>query len=148
MLFGLELTDVIGTIGVLGVAAIIFAESGLLIGFFFPGDTLLFAAGILCAQGVLNINIHLLVLVLAAAAIAGVIAGYEFGRHIGRRLFNKKDSILFHQENLQKTERFYEKYGPITIVLARFIPVVRTFAPVVAGVGKMNYDRFLIYNLV
>lgn len=148
MLFGLELTDVIGAIGVLGVAGIIFAESGLLVGFFLPGDTLLFAAGILTAQGVLTMNIHLLVVVLIAAAIAGFTLGYEFGRRIGPRLFTKKDSLLFHQDNLAKAERFYEKYGPMTIFIARFIPWVRTFAPIVAGVGKMNYNRFFLYNVV
>jgi membrane-associated protein len=147
MLFGLELNEVIGTIGVLGVAAIIFAESGLLVGFFFPGDTLLFAAGILAQQGVLQINIHLLVFILFVAAVAGVLVGYEFGRRFGRRLFSKPDSVLFHQSNLARAEKFYEKYGPITIILARFIPVIRTFAPIVAGIGNMNYNRFLLYNL-
>ena len=148
MLFGLELNAVVGAIGVLGVAGIIFAESGLLVGFFFPGDTLLFAAGILAQEGVLQINIHFMVLVLFVAAVAGVLLGYEIGRRFGRRLFRKPDSILFHQANLERAEKFYEKYGPITIVLARFIPVVRTFAPVVAGIGNMNYKRFLFYNLV
>ncbi len=148
MLFGLELNEVIGAIGVLGVAGIIFAESGLLVGFFFPGDTLLFAAGILAQQGILQINIHLLVFILFIAAVSGVLVGYEFGRRFGRRLFRRPDSVLFHQSNLERAEKFYEKYGPITIVLARFIPVVRTFAPVVAGIGNMNYRRFLLYNLV
>jgi membrane-associated protein len=147
MFFGLELNEVIGAIGVLGVAAIIFAESGLLIGFFFPGDTLLFAAGILAHQGVLDMNIHLLVFLLSLAAIAGVQVGYSFGKHFGRRLFSKPDSLLFRQENLLKAEKFYEKYGPITLVMARFTPVVRTFAPIVAGIAQMNYKRFLFYNI-
>jgi membrane-associated protein len=148
MLFGLELTEVIGTIGVLGVIGIIFAETGLMIGFFLPGDTLLFAAGILTAQGVLTMNIHLFVFLLIVAAIAGFTVSYEFGRRIGPRLFTKRDSLLFHQDNLVKAERFYEKYGPMTIFIARFIPWVRTFAPIVAGVGKMNYNRFFVYNIV
>lgn len=147
-MFGLELNEIIGAIGVLGVAAIVFAESGLLIGFFLPGDTLLFAAGILAQQGVLQINVHLLVLVLFVAAVAGVLVGYEFGRHFGRRLFRKPDSILFHHANLERAEKFYQKYGPITLVLARFTPVVRTFAPIVAGIARMHYPRFLTYNLV
>lgn len=146
MLFGLELTEVIRAIGVIGIAAIVFAESGLLIGFFLPGDTLLFTAGFLAHEGLLG-NVHLMVAVLFVAAVLGDNVGYWFGHKVGRRLFQKKDSILFHQDNLQRAEKFYEKYGPITIVVARFTPLVRTFAPIVAGIGKMNYKRFMFYNL-
>ena len=148
MFFGLELTELIGAIGALGVAAIIFAESGLLIGFFFPGDSLLFAAGILAQQGVLAVNIHVLVLLLFLAAVLGVQVGYWFGRRFGRRLFQKPDSVFFHRDNLVRAERFYAKYGPITLVLARFIPVVRTFAPIVAGIGNMAPGRMLAYNVI
>ncbi|MGH7196688.1 MAG: DedA family protein [Candidatus Saccharimonadales bacterium] len=147
MLFGLDLVEVIRAAGVLGVAAIIFAESGLLIGFFLPGDTLLFTTGFLASQGVLSIDVHLLVAILFVAAVAGDNIGYTFGRRVGRRLFRKPDSMLFHQENLQKAEAFYERFGAITIVLARFVPIVRTFAPIVAGVGKMSYPVFLTYNI-
>lgn len=147
MLFGLNLEEVIATVGVIGVAAIIFAESGLLIGFFLPGDTLLFTVGLLAHQGTIGMNVHLLIAVLFVAAVLGDNVGYMFGKRVGRRIFNKPDSILFHQDNLQRAESFYEKYGPITIVLARFVPIVRTFAPIVAGVGKMKYKRFLAYNL-
>lgn len=147
MLFGFELTEVIRAIGVLGIAAIVFAESGLLIGFFLPGDTLLFTAGFLAHQGVLGANVHLMVLILFVAAVLGDNVGYWFGYKVGRRLFKKPDSILFHQDNLRRAERFYEKYGPLTIIIARFTPVVRTFAPIVAGVGNMGYKRFMIYNL-
>jgi len=148
MLFGLELEDVIKTVGVLGVAAIIFAESGLLVGFFLPGDTLLFTAGFLAQQGVITTNVHLLVGILFLAAVAGDNVGYMFGKRVGRRIFRKPDSLLFHQENLERAEKFYDKYGPITIVIARFVPLVRTFAPIVAGVGKMHYTRFLVFNLL
>jgi membrane-associated protein len=147
MLFGFELTEVIRAVGVLGIAAIVFAESGLLIGFFLPGDTLLFTAGFLAHEGVLGVNIHLMVLILFIAAVLGDNVGYWFGHKVGRRLFKKPDSILFHQDNLQRAEHFYEKYGPLTIIIARFTPVVRTFAPIVAGVGNMNYRRFMTYNL-
>ena len=148
MLFGFELTEVIRAVGVLGIAAIVFAESGLLIGFFLPGDTLLFTAGFLAHEGVLGINVHLMVLILFIAAVLGDNVGYWFGHKVGRRLFKKPDSILFHQENLRRAEKFYEKYGPITLIIARFTPVVRTFAPIVAGVGSMQYKRFMAYNLV
>jgi membrane-associated protein len=148
MLFGVSLEDLIATVGVLGVAAIIFAESGLLIGFFLPGDTLLFTAGLLAHEDVITFNVHLMVLVLFTAAVLGDNVGYMFGKRVGRRIFNKKESLLFHQENLERAEQFYDKYGPLTIVLARFVPIVRTFAPIVAGVGKMRYRRFFLFNLM
>jgi membrane-associated protein len=148
MLFGIGLEELIEAVGVIGVAAIIFAESGLLVGFFLPGDTLLFTVGFLAQQNVITMNVHMLIVVLFAAAVAGDSVGYTFGRRVGRRIFKKPDSLLFHQDNLQRAENFYEKYGPITIVLARFVPLVRTFAPIVAGVGKMHYRKFLAYNMV
>lgn len=147
MLFGIELTALVQAVGVLGVAAIIFAESGLLIGFFLPGDSLLFTTGLLAHQGLLGINIHALVGILFIAAITGDSVGYAFGHKVGPRIFKRKDSLLFHQDNIRRAEEFYEKYGPLTIVIARFMPIIRTFAPIVAGVGKMNYKTFLIFNL-
>jgi membrane-associated protein len=148
MLFGLELEEVIRAIGVFGIAAIVFAESGLLIGFFLPGDTLLFTAGFLAHDGIIGINIHLMVAILFVAAVLGDNVGYWFGKKAGPRIFKREDSILFHKENLQRAEKFYEKWGPITLVIARFTPVVRTFAPIVAGVGNMDYKRFMFYNIV
>jgi membrane-associated protein len=148
MLFGFSLEEVIATVGVIGVAAIIFAESGLLIGFFLPGDTLLFTVGLLAHEGVIGTNVHLLIFFLFIAAVLGDNVGYMFGKRVGPRIFRKPDSILFHQDNLQRAEHFYEKYGPVTIVIARFVPIVRTFAPIVAGVGKMHYRRFLVFNLI
>ena len=141
-----DLTHFIITFGLLGIALIVFAESGLLIGFFLPGDTLLFTAGILAAQG--YFNIHILVAVLFVAAILGDNVGYTFGKRVGPRLFKRKDSILFHEEHVIRAEKFYNKHGGKTVILARFIPIVRTFAPVVAGVGKMERRKFFIYNLV
>lgn len=136
---------------VLVVAAIIFAESGLLIGFFLPGDSLLFTLGFLL-QGTgsfrLEANIHIVVLVLIASAVIGDNVGYLFGRKFGPKVFKKPNSILFKQENVVKAQDFYNKYGGKTIIMARFIPVVRTFAPIVAGVASMKHRTFMIYNFV
>jgi membrane-associated protein len=132
--------------GILLIAAIVFAESGLLIGFFLPGDTLLFAAGLAGSQGKLSL-IWLLVAVVLAAII-GDNVGYNIGRRGGPRLFRKKDGILFRQEHLEKAENFYEKHGGKTIIIARFTPMVRTFAPVVAGASKMPRQRFLFFNII
>ncbi len=145
--YGLE--TLISNVGVLGIAAIIYAESGLLIGFFLPGDSLLFTAGFLVhLDTILKFNIHLLVLVLFAAAVLGDSTGYAFGRRTGRRLFQRKKSVVFSPENLVRAEEFYQKHGAKTIVLARFVPVVRTFAPIIAGISRMNYRTFIAYNLV
>lgn len=132
--------------GLIAIGATVFAESGLLIGFFLPGDTLLFGAGLLASQG--TFNIWLLIAVVVAAAILGDNVGYSFGRRAGPRLFKRKDGILFHQEQLQKAEKFYESHGGKTIIIARFVPIVRTFAPVIAGASKMPRGRFMIFNVV
>ena len=144
--YGLE--ALITLVSVPGIAAIIFAESGLLIGFFLPGDSLLFTAGFLVQSDIIKFNIHLLVLILFIAAVLGDNVGYTFGRKFGRKLFERKNSVLFHSENLKRAEEFYLKHGPKTIVLARFVPVVRTFAPIVAGISHMHYRTFVVYNLV
>ncbi len=125
---------------------IIYAESGLFIGFFLPGDSLLFTAGFLASQGFLDIK--LLILVTFIAAVLGDNFGYAFGRKVGPKIFKKKDSLLFHQNNLKKAKAFYEKYGAKAIVLARFMPVIRTFAPILAGVGSMNWSVFAFYNII
>lgn len=144
--YGIE--ELISKVSVAGIAAIIFAESGLLIGFFLPGDSLLFTAGFLVQIGVIKFNIYLLMLILFVAAVAGDNVGYSFGKRYGRRLFKRKNSLLFHQENLQRAEDFYEKHGPKTIVIARFVPVVRTFAPIIAGISHMDRRTFISYNLI
>jgi membrane-associated protein len=133
---------------VLGVMAIIFAESGLLLGFFLPGDTLLFSAGLLATKNVFGMSIHSLVLYLVVAAILGEAVGYFFGRKVGHRIFRRKDSVLFHPDNLLRAEKFYQKYGPVTILLARFVPVVRTFVPIVAGAARMGQRIFNLYNIL
>jgi membrane-associated protein len=131
--------------GLIAIGATVFAESGLLVGFFLPGDTLLFGAGILAAQDVLPLNWLLVVVILAA--IAGDNVGYSIGRRTGKRLFGKKESILFKPEHLEQAEKFYEQHGGKTVVLARFVPIIRTFAPMVAGAGKMSRGRFMIFNI-
>ncbi len=141
-----NLISLIKSVGLLGVFAIVFAESGLLIGFFLPGDSLLFTAGFLASQGFLNIWV--LALGSFVCAVAGDSAGYAFGRRVGRRLFNRSDSLLFHKDHLLKAEKFYEKHGGKAIVLARFMPIVRTFAPIVAGIGTMHYSRFVFFNIL
>ncbi len=147
-LFGIDVESILGAMGILGILLVVFAESGLLIGFFLPGDSLLFTAGFLVNVGIIKFDINLLVLLLFIAAVLGDSVGYTFGRRVGRRLFNRPNSRLFKQEHIQKAEAFYEKHGGKTIIIARFIPVVRTFAPVVAGVGKMSYRTFISYNLI
>ncbi len=141
-----DLEKTIQTVGYLGIFAIIFAESGLLIGVVFPGDSLLFTAGFLASTGVFNIFI--LALVCFIAAVVGDNVGYSIGKKYGPKIFSKDDSFWFQKKHLERAEKFYEKYGGKTIILARFTPIVRTFAPIVAGVGKMNYQTFFSYNLV
>ena len=125
---------------------VIYAETGLLAGFFLPGDSLLVTAGLFAAvEGALDIRV--LVPILALAAIAGDNTGYWLGYHFGPKLFSKDDSFFFHKDHLARTQKFYDRYGPKTIILARFVPIVRTFAPTVAGVGRMKYSRFLAYSI-
>jgi membrane-associated protein len=132
--------------GVFLIAAIIFAESGLLVGFFLPGDTLLFGAGLAASQG--QISLPWLIVAVVLAAIIGDNVGYSIGRRTGNRIFNKKDGIIFRKEHLEIAEQFYDKHGGKTIILARFTPLVRTFAPVVAGAGKMSRRRFFAFNII
>jgi membrane-associated protein len=132
--------------GTIGLFAIVFAESGLLFGFFLPGDSLLFTAGLLASRGLLNFPV--IAVGCAVAAIAGDQVGYVIGRKAGPALFKRPDSRFFHQKNVDRARAYFEKNGPRTIILARFIPVIRTFAPVVAGVGQMDYRKFVTYNVV
>jgi len=132
--------------GLVVIGLTVFAESGLLIGFFLPGDTLLFGAGILASQGIFPIS--WLVTVIVIAAIIGDNVGYSIGRRLGPRLFKKQDGVIFKQEYVARAHDFYEKHGGKTIILARFVPIVRTFAPVVAGVSKMPRKRFVMFNVI
>lgn len=132
--------------GIIALAATIFAETGLLMGFFLPGDTLLFAAGFFAAQGKIDLIITLFA--LFAAAVLGNMMGYEIGRRSGSRLFNRPDSILFHKENVDRARAFFEQHGGKTVIFARFIPVVRTISSPLAGMGSMSYAKFMSYNLL
>jgi membrane-associated protein len=144
---GLEPKELLETFGALGLFLIVFAESGLLIGFFLPGDSLLVTAGLLSSQG----HLPALPILLAGcflAAVAGDQVGYVFGRKVGPALFRRPDSRIFKQEYVEKAQAYFEDHGSKTIVLARFVPVVRTFAPIVAGVGRMHYQTFVTYNVL
>lgn len=141
-----DLNELIQNIGYIGIFAIVFAESGLFFGFFLPGDSLLFTAGFLASQGILSLPILLVGCFLAA--VFGDNVGYVFGHKVGRKFFQKEESFFFHKKNLIKTEEFYRKHGPKTIILARFIPIIRTFAPIVAGIASMNYATFIKYNII
>lgn len=142
----LDPISIIKTVGLIGIAAIVFAESGLFFGFFLPGDSLLFTAGILASQGYLNIA--LLLLVTFIAAVLGDNVGYAFGKRYGHRIWKKEKSFFFNIKHRVTTEAFFKKHGRKTLIIARFTPIVRTFAPIMAGVGKMEYKSFFIYNLI
>lgn len=145
-LLGIDLLSLVQFIGYPGVFGMIFAESGVLLGVFFPGASLLFASGVLAATGIFNIWILLPGVILAA--ILGDSVGYWFGTKVGPALFSRPDSRFFKQEYLERTKFFFEKYGTRTVVVARFIPIVRTFTPILAGVGSMRYSTFLFYNIL
>jgi Uncharacterized membrane-associated protein len=132
--------------GIVGLTVIVFTETGLLIGFFLPGDSLLVTAGLFAARG--DLDVTLLIVSLSVAAIAGDTVGYNIGARAGPKLFSRPDSLLFNRKHLLTTKEFYERHGPFTIVIARFVPIIRTFAPVVAGIGAMEYRRFLAYNVI
>ncbi|MEU9669050.1 VTT domain-containing protein [Streptomyces bobili] len=134
--------------GIWGLLLIVFAESGLLIGFFLPGDSLLFTAGLLITSNQLDFPLWAAVVLICVAAILGDQAGYMFGKKVGPSLFTRPDSRLFKQENVTKAHEFFEKYGPKSLVLARFVPIVRTFTPIIAGVSGMRYRSFLIFNVI
>lgn len=144
-LFGFDLITLIQTAGYVGIFVIVFAESGLFIGFFLPGDSLLFTAGLLASQG--YFNILALTLLCFIAAVLGDNFGYVFGRKVGPSIFSREDSLLFNKKHLLYASEFYQKHGKKTIVLARFMPFVRTFAPILAGVANMHYGTFLFYNI-
>lgn len=141
-----DLPALIQWAGYVGLTAIIFTETGLLIGFFLPGDSLLVTAGLVATQGYLNV--YLLGALVSIAAVVGDSIGYMIGKASGPRLFKKEDSLLFNKKHLLQAHAFYERHGGKTIVLARFIPIIRTFAPVVAGMAEMEYRQFVAYNVI
>lgn len=142
----INVTDLIQSGGLLVITLIVYAESGMMVGFFLPGDTLLLSAGVLAAGG--QFPIELAVAAIALAAVLGDNTGYMIGNVMGKRLFKKKDGIIFRQEYVQRAEKFYEKHGAKTLLIAHYVPIVRSFAPLVAGVGKMNRAQFFIYDFI
>jgi membrane-associated protein len=139
----------VSTFGLIGILSVVFAESGLLVGFFLPGDSLLFTTGLLIADGTyLHQPLWLMCLLVSVAAVLGDQFGYLFGRRFGPALFRRPNSRLFKQQNLTRARDFFERYGARSIVLARFVPVVRTFTPIVAGASHMRYRKFLSYNVL
>ncbi len=141
-----DIVQLIQAVGYLGIFGIVFAESGVPVGFFLPGDSLLFAAGLLASQGFFNIWV--LIIFIPVAAILGDNFGYWFGAKVGPKIFTREDSFFFHKKHIERTRNFYIKYGNKAIILSRFIPVVRTFTPILAGVGQMPYRTFLKYNIL
>lgn len=142
----LDPLTIIKAVGLIGVVVIVFAESGLFFGFFLPGDSLLFTAGFLASQDL--ISIWGLLILCFIAAVAGDTVGYWFGRKTGPMIFSKEESLFFQKKHIERADAFYKKYGKKTIVFARFVPIVRTFAPIVAGVARMDYKTFISYNLL
>src|SRR5512136_1201312 len=142
----LDPVKIISTLGYAGIFAIIFAESGLFFGFFLPGDSLLLTAGLLASRG--HLNEFILIPGLFVAAVLGDQVGYWFGAKTGPMIFNRENSLLFRRKNLLAAKAFYEKHGGKTVTLARFLPFIRTFAPIVAGAAEMNYKRFVMFNLL
>jgi len=143
------LTDVRGLIqwgGLIMVCTVVFVETGLFVGFFLPGDSLLVTAGLFAAKG--DLNLWLLLSLVSVCAIVGDQVGYVIGRTAGQAIYSRPDSFFFRKKHLEKAHEFYEKYGGKTIVLARFIPIIRTFAPAVAGAAAMNYRKFVTYNIL
>ena len=141
-----DVASIVEAGGLLLIAIIVFAESGMFVGFFFPGDTLLLTAGIFAAQG--HLHLGTTIAVIALAAIAGDNIGYHIGKRYGRRLFRKPDGVVFRQEYVQRAEAFYERFGSRTMLVAHFVPIVRTFAPPVAGVAKMDYKKFVFFDAI
>jgi len=137
---------IIAAVGIVGVIAVVFAETGLFFGFFFPGDSLLFTAGFLASQH--QLSFAWLLVGAFVAAVIGDSVGYAFGKKVGPALFVKENSVFFDKKHITRAQHFYEKHGKKTIILARFIPVVRTFAPIVAGIGNMTYRTFISFNVI
>lgn len=144
--FNIDIVELTKTIGYVGLFVIVFAESGVFFGFFLPGGSMLFTAGLLASQGLFNI--YILIILLGLAAVFGDSVGYWFGSKVGPKIFKREDSLLFKKKHLLQTKIFYDKHGPMAVVLGRFIPIVRTFVPILAGVADMHYGRFIRYNII
>jgi len=144
----LDPEHLVNTFGLIGLVVILFAECGLLVGFFLPGDSLLFTAGLLVASQVFTVPLWVLLVVLPLAAIAGNLVGYWIGRRVGPAVFNRPDSRLFKAEYVEKSQAFFDRNGNRTILLARFVPIVRTFATVMAGASRMDFRRYAVWSVI
>ena len=140
--------EIIQTGGLLAIILIVYIENGLFFGFFLPGDYLLFLSGVFCSTKLLDVSLISLLSGIFLAAILGTYTGYISGRFFGDKIENKKDSLFFKQKYIKKTQKYFEKYGSRTLIIARFLPIVRTFAPIMAGLVKMNFFRFSLYNFI
>lgn len=140
--------DLIMTGGLIAITIIVFIENGIFFGFFLPGDYLLFLSGVFCGTKTLNVPLYDLLLCIFMAAVLGSLAGYISGRFFGDNIQNRKDSLFFKKKNIETTNRYFDKYGSQTLVIARFLPVVRTFAPILAGIVNMNFRKFMLYNII
>lgn len=140
--------EIIQTGGLIAITLIVYVENGLFFGFFLPGDYLLFLSGLFCATKLLVVPISFLLLCIFAAAVLGSLTGYGSGRFFGEKITAKKDSLLFKKKYIVNTEKYFQKYGSQTLVIARFLPIIRTFAPVLAGIVRMNFPRYLLYNIL
>lgn len=144
----LDPSTILSAVGVIGLAVIIFAETGLLVGFFLPGDSLLFTAGLFAARSHPFAPLWLLLVIAPVAAVVGDQVGYLIGSRLGPRVFTGRQSRWFRQSHVERSQAFFDRYGPRTVVLARFVPVVRTFTPVIAGISRMHYRTFVAYNVL
>ncbi len=140
--------EIIQTGGLIAITLIVYVENGLFFGFFLPGDYLLFLSGLFCATQLLVVPISFLLLCIFVAAVLGSLTGYGTGRFFGEKITTKKDSLLFKKKYIVNTEKYFQKYGSQTLVIARFLPIIRTFAPIMAGVVRMNFPRYIIYNII
>lgn len=143
-----QLINGFGAFALIGVCAIVFSETGLLVGFLLPGDTLLVITGLLTFAGVIEIDIWWVCLAIGAAAFLGGEVGYLIGHKFGPRVFERKESGLFSRKNVERTNAFFARFGGLAVILARFVPILRTFVPVAAGVGHMNYKKYSLYNFI
>lgn len=140
--------EIIQTGGLIAITIIVFAENGLFFGFFLPGDYLLFLSGVFCATALLSVTLTVLLTCVFLAAVFGSLAGYGSGYFFSDTISNKKDSLLFKRKYIKSTEKYFDKYGFQTLVIARFLPIIRTFAPIMAGMVKMNFPKYLLYNVI
>lgn len=144
----LDSEEIIQTGGLIAIVLIVYVENGLFFGFFLPGDYLLFLSGVFCATKILSVSIVILLLCVFIAGVLGSLTGYGSGRYFGESILNRKDSLIFKKKYIENTEKYFDKYGSQTLVIARFLPIIRTFAPIIAGLVRMKFPKYLLYNVL